>query len=99
MWADVLSFVPFRAIHMWELRVQVDTCCPGYTRTVVLNREGRDYMKIYKVWIEVEEIDEENDSYSEDFEGSRLPEPIGEFNTPDEAYELVDNITRLLIAV
>ena len=49
-------------------------------------------MKIYKVWVHVEEIDEENDSYSESFEGSRLPEPIGEFDTPDAAYELVDAI-------
>jgi len=50
--------------------------------------------KTYKVWLHVEEIDEANDSYSDDFEGSRLPISVGEYITPGEAYELVDKITN-----
>ena len=52
-------------------------------------------MKTYKVWIHVEEIDEENDTYLEDFEGSRLPRSIGDFHTPEAADALVDAVLLL----
>ena len=41
-------------------------------------------MKKYKVWVEIEEIDEENDSYI------NMEEPVsvgGEFDTEEEARE------------
>ena len=49
-------------------------------------------MKTYKVWIHVEEIDDENDHYTEEFDGSDLPVSVGEFNTPKEAYDLVTDL-------
>jgi hypothetical protein len=53
--------------------------------------------KTYKVWVHVEEIDEENDSYTDDFPGSCLPMPMGEFNTFEEAYKMVNKISLVEI--
>lgn len=53
-------------------------------------------MKTYKVWVHIEEIDDEEDTYLEDFEGSRLPEILGEFSGLLEAHELVDAIKTLI---
>lgn len=63
-------------------------CCPKCDGTGEI-----DAAITYKVWLHVEEIDEANDSYLDDFEGSRLPISVGEYSTPVEAYELVDEIT------
>ena len=53
-------------------------------------------MKVYKVWVHVEEIDEENDSYTEEFEGSDLPDSVGGlFSTPKDAYKVVDDIQAM----
>lgn len=43
---------------------------------------------IYKVWIHVEEIDEDHDHY----EDVREPYPVGEFNSLEEAEELADQL-------
>lgn len=45
-------------------------------------------MKIYKLWVYVEEIDEENDSY----EDAGEPTSIGEFKTFKEADEYREEI-------
>jgi hypothetical protein len=46
-------------------------------------------MKKYKVWAEIEEIDEEEDI----FERVGGPDLIGEFDTPEEAEEFVASLT------
>ncbi len=45
-------------------------------------------MKTYKVWIHIEEIDEDNDSY----EDVDLPEPVGEFEALADAEALVSRL-------
>jgi len=40
---------------------------------------------IYKVWVHIEEIDEERDHY-EDLD---MPDSLGVFDTPDEAREFI----------
>jgi len=44
-------------------------------------------MKKYKVWIHVEEIDEEEDTY----EDVGLPEELGVFSTLEEAEQFAGN--------
>ena len=45
-------------------------------------------MKTYKIWVHIEEIDEDNDSY----EDQGLPESCGEFGTLEEAESKVASI-------
>jgi len=45
-------------------------------------------MTTYKVWVSIEEIDEEADEYHD----IGLPDPLGEFDTRDEACAFVDRL-------
>ena len=47
-------------------------------------------MKKYKVWIAIEEINEEEDFY----EDVGMPESLGEFDTLEEAKEFVEVLDR-----
>lgn len=51
--------------------------------------------KKYKLWIEIEEIDEENDTYEDVTRGGGvLPAPIGEFATLDEAVAEMETLSE-----
>lgn len=69
------SSAPVWAVEVGDDEPRCCLCQPQATNT-------------YKVWVHVEEIDEDGDSY----EDIGLPDSIGEFNTIEEAESLVSEL-------
>ena len=47
-------------------------------------------MRKYKVWVQVEECDDENDTYNSDYE----PECLAQFDNEEDALEFIGSIRR-----